>query len=130
MIVVFARTFDDKLASLARNVDQLLQAHPEKKVGSYFHFLGPDLGTLKERAARFGEMNKLKKIPLVATNDFVANYNPLEIHPDAAATVIVYHLVPDRIVKANFAFRGGEMNARSIARITAEVKKQLAAEGL
>ena len=51
--------------------------------------------------------------------------NPLKIHPDAAVTVIIYRLIPDREVKASFAFRTGELRARSVAAITAEVKKQL-----
>ena len=83
---------------------------------------------MKEKAAIFGDRNKLTHIPLVATNDFAPRYNPLEIHPDAAVTVIIYRLIPDREVKASFAFRTGELRARSVAAITAEVKKQLAAD--
>lgn len=83
---------------------------------------------MKEKAASFGDRNKLTHIPLVATNDFAQRSNPLEINPDAAITVIIYRLIPDREVKASFAFRPGELRARSVAAITAEVKKQLAAD--
>ena len=64
----------------------------------------------------------------MATNDFTPRYNPLKIDPDAAVTVIIYRLIPDREVNANFAFRPGELRARSVAAITAEVKKQLTAD--
>ena len=125
VVLVFARTFDENLASLVKEIDRVIQQNPKKNVGSYVNFLGDDFERLKTAAAEFGEKHKIKHVPLVVPGDFKDGPKRMRIHADAQLTVIIYQLTPGRVVKANHAIGKGGLNPKAVTAVITDIEKHL-----
>ena len=118
------------MASLVKEIDRVIQANPNKKVGSYVNFIGDDFERLKTAATEFGEKHKISQVPLVVPGGPEIGgskywLKPLKINADAEVTVIIYQLAPGKVVKANHAFGKGSLNATAIAAIVADIERHL-----
>jgi hypothetical protein len=117
--MVFARETNDNLISLVKKLDAATVDNKDKKMCSFICFLSDEEGAekkLKEVAEKAG----IKK--LVFSIDNVAGPKGYNIAKEADVTVVLYNA---RKVEANHAFKKGELDAKAIERILADVPKIL-----
>ncbi len=115
--VVFARGVNPEVATLLQKLDQATEKNGKANMGSYAVFCSDKEGlekTLKDMAGKTG----LKK--LVLSIDNPAGPKGYDISKDADVTVLLYN---EFTVRANYAFKSGELNQASIDRIVADVSK-------
>ncbi|MSR32437.1 MAG: hypothetical protein EXR99_13135 [Gemmataceae bacterium] len=118
--MIFAREINATLTSLVKKIDAATGKNSASKMGSFVVFLNDDSaleGKLKELADKEGIKNTILSI----------DTNPVgppgyEINKDADITVVLY---TSREVKANHAFRKGELNDKAIEAILKDVPKIL-----
>lgn len=131
VVLVFARTFDDNLASLVKEIDRVIDENPDTRIGSYVNFLGDDLKRLKNDAAKFGDKHKIKHVPLVVPLRNKQGPKRLKIHPDAEVTVIIYQMKshnagePNKVVKVNYAFGKGDLKDEGITAVVVDIERHL-----
>ena len=120
--MIFARQVTPALVSLLKKIDAATAAHQDCRMGSFVTFLSdsPDLpATLKQVAER-------EHIQTTILCTFApAGPASYKIAPDADVTVILY---THRTVKANYAFRTGELSEPAVDAIVADVAKILPTE--
>lgn len=115
--MIFAREVNDGLTSLVKKIDA---ANAENtKLNSAVIFLSDD-EKLEEKLKSFATANKIDKTFLAIDN--VPGPKGYQIAKDAEVTVILYN---KRTVEANFAFRKGELNAKSVDKIVHDLSKIL-----
>ena len=115
--VVFARSVNPEVAALLKKLDDATEKNGKAAMGSYAVFCSDKEGLdtqLKELASKQG----LKK--LVLSIDNPAGPKSYEIAKDADVTVLLYN---EFTVRANHAFKAGELNTKSIERVVADVAK-------
>jgi hypothetical protein len=115
--VVFARNVTPLVATLLHKLDEATQKNDKAGMGSFAVFCSDQEGlerTLKDLAGKQGLKN------LVLAIDNPAGPLDYDIARDADVTVVLYN---DFIVRANYAFKTGELNQRSIDSIVADVSK-------
>jgi len=115
--VVFARGVNPQVATLLKKLEEATEKNAEAKMGSFAVFCSDQQGleqTLKDLAGKQG----LKKLVLAIDNP--AGPKDYEISKDAEVTVLLYN---DFTVRANHAFKAGELNQKSIDAIVADVAK-------
>lgn len=126
MVLVFARTPGEQLASLVKAIDGIIEQHPEKKINSYVNFLGDRFVPLKSIATEFAKKHQISHVPLVVPVSHYNNGPPrLKLHPDAHTTVIIYELLPGRVVKANHAIGKDGLDRKAIKAIVADIHRHL-----
>ncbi len=118
--VVFARsTTDPQVAKLLKKLDEATKANEKADMGSYAVFLTDDdkaADALKKMVDKEG----LKT--LVVSVDNPAGPEKYKIAKDADVTVLLY---TDHVVKANHAFKAGELKDADIETIAKDVSKIL-----
>lgn len=120
------------MASLVKAIDSVIEKknptvqNSRTRVNSYVNFLGDDFERLKTSATEFGEKHEIKHVPLVVPANFENGPERLKVHADAEVTVVIYQLLPERIVKANHAFAKGSLNSKAVAAVIADVEKHFA----
>lgn len=122
MVMVFARTSDEKLAALAKQLDESVAKNSAKKLSAFVNLVGEDRDELEANAKELGETNKLENVPVVVPVEYEngpANYG---INPEADVTVI---LAAGGKVLANHALAEGELNDDAVKAILADVPKLL-----
>lgn len=115
--MIFAREVTGPLTSLVKKIDAETAKNKDKKMGSFVVFLSDKEGfdkQLKDLADKEGI--KLT----VLTLDNVPGPEGYNIAKDADVTVVLYN---KSTVEANYAFRKGELNDKSIERIVQDVSK-------
>jgi hypothetical protein len=120
--MVFARNVNPQIASLLKKLDEATAKNAQANMGSFAVFCSDQEGlegTLKDLAAKQG----LKK--LVLSIDNAAGPKGYEIARDADVTVVLYN---EFTVRANYAFKAGELNQRDIDSIARDVAKIVAAK--
>jgi glycerophosphoryl diester phosphodiesterase len=113
--MIFTRKTSDALTSLVKKID----TQSNKKLNSFVVFLSDDEGlgdTLKDWAEKEG----IKRT--VITIDNVAGPKAYNVAKDAEVTVVLYN---QRKVEANHAFKAGELNAKGIDAVIADLPKIL-----
>jgi hypothetical protein len=116
--MIFAREISDNLTSLVKKIDAANAKNA--KMGSFVCFLSDEEkleGQLKELAKK----EKLSKTVL-SILDNRAGPRGYDVHKDADVTVVLY---VRRDVKANHAFKKGELNEKAIEKIMADLPKIL-----
>lgn len=119
--VIFAREVTPEVKKLIKTLDDCTAKNDECRMGSYVVFLNDKEGLdkeLKEMADKEG----LKKIVLSIDNP--AGPEDYKISKDADVTVLLY---TKHTVKANRAFKKGELKDQDIEGIVKEVPKILPA---
>jgi hypothetical protein len=118
--MIFAREVSDNLTSLVKKLDSETAKHSDCKMGSFVVFCTGENEKLETQLKELAKKEGLKKIVLSIDNPSgPANY---EVAKDADVTVVLYH---KHSVKANHAFKKGELNDKAIDKIVADVTKIL-----
>lgn len=120
--VVFARQLTPQVSNLLQKLDRETIKNAKASMGSYAVFCSDQEGLdklLKDMAGKQG----LKKLVLAIDNP--AGPKDYEIARDAEVTVLLYN---EFTVRANHAFKTGELNAKSIDRIVADISKIIPAK--
>jgi hypothetical protein len=113
--MIFARENSPELVKLVKQIDAATVKNKDKSMGSFVVFLSDKDGLDKELAA-VAEKEKIEKTVLSIDNP--AGPKAYNVAKDADITVVLY---TDRKVKANHAFKKGEMTDKDIEKIVSEV---------
>ena len=113
--MVFARENSPELVKLIKKIDETTVKNKAKEMGSFVVFLSDKEGLDKELAA-VADKEGFKKTVLAVDNP--AGPKAYEVNKDADITVVLY---VDRKVKANHAFKKGELSDKEIDTIVSEV---------
>jgi predicted P-loop ATPase len=113
--MIFTRSNSDALTSLVKKIDAATAQNKSKKMGSFVVYLSDD-EALEDQLKALAQKEGIKNI--VLTIDNVAGPKGYEVSKDADVTVVLYN---QRNVKANHAFKKGELNAKAIEAIVADV---------
>jgi hypothetical protein len=116
--VIFAREITDPLTSLVKKLDQATADNSSCRMGSFVTFLNDD-ESLEKKLKDLAEKEKIKKLVLTIEPNS-AGPRSWKIDKDADVTVILY---TGRKVKANYAFKKGELKDSDIEKIVTDVKK-------
>jgi len=116
VVMVFARTADEKLAKLLKKVEEEVAEHEDKKMISFVNMIGSDAESLKKASADFVAKHDLKKIAFVVPDDAQHGPPDFKIAPDADVTVICYR---EGKVQANHAFPKGGLTDDKIDAVVA-----------
>jgi hypothetical protein len=120
--MVFAREINDPLTSLVKKLDAAVAKHNDCKMGSFVVFCNDEEG-LPEKAKDLAEKEKLGKV--ILTVDNVQGPPSYKIAKDAEVTVVLY---TKHQVKANYAFKKGDLKDKDIEKIVADLSKILPAK--
>jgi len=120
--MVFAREPSDALFKLAAALDAATVKNRAHAMGSFVVFLS-DAEGLDQRLAAAAGQRGLKQI--VLSIDPPAGPEGFQVAREADVTIVLYR---DFEVRANHAFRKGELNDQAIAKIVADVAKILPAK--
>ena len=118
MVFVFAKTADDALAGLAKEIDKLVAANQEKKLAAVINFTGEANDAAKANIKEFGEKHELKNVALTITGDG----KKFEVNDEAEVTVMHYK---GKKVQFNAAVAKGGLSKEAVAAIVEGVKKIL-----
>ena len=115
--MIFAREVSDPLTSLVKKIDEETAKHKDAKMGSFVVFLSDDEG-LENKLKELAKKDKLDHI--VLTIDNPAGPPKYKVAKDAEVTVVLYN---QRKVKANYAFKKGELKDADIDTTLGDVSK-------
>ena len=117
--MIFAREVSDPLTSLVKKLDSAATKHTDCKMGSFVVFMSDDEG-LEAKVKGLADKEKLEKV--VLTIDNAQGPPRYKIAKEADVTVVLY---TDHVVKANYAFKKGDLNDKAIEAIVADLRKIL-----
>jgi hypothetical protein len=117
--MIFAREINDGLTSLVKKIDEATDKHSDCRMGSFVVFCSDEEG-LEKKLKDLADKEKFKHI--VLTIDNPSGPNKYEIAKDAEVTVVLY---TQQNVKANYAFKKGELKEADINKIVSDVSKIL-----
>src|SRR5947209_1413777 len=117
--MVFAREVSDPLTSLVKKIDAATAKNNDNKMGSFVVFCNDD-EALEKNLKALAEKEKLEHI--VLTIDNPQGPSKYKIAKEADVTVVLY---TKGEVKANYAFRKGELKDKDIDQIVADISKIL-----
>jgi hypothetical protein len=121
--VVFAREISEPVTSLVKKIDAATVKNSDARMASFAVFLSDQEG-LDKKLKEFADKEKIKKTALTIDNP--AGPGPYKIAKDADVTVLLY---VNKNVKANYAFRKGEMKEQDIGKIVDDLPKILSSKG-
>lgn len=122
VVMVFARDASDPLVRLIGKIDAATGKHRAGGMGSFVVFLSDSEG-LEEKLQEIARKNGLKHT--VLSIDAPAGPESYRVARDADVTVVLYN---QHVVKANHAFRKGQLKEKDIEKILADLPKILAAK--
>jgi hypothetical protein len=117
--MIFAREVSDNLTSLVKKIDDATAKNSANRMGSFVVFLSRD-ADLEKQLQELAKKENIKKTVLSIDNP--AGPRGYNIPKDADVTVVLY---TRRTVKANYAFKKGELKAGDIDKIVADIPKIL-----
>ncbi len=117
--MIFAREVSDPLTSLVKKIDAATAKHSDCHMGSFVVFLNDDEG-LEKKLKELAKKDKIDHTVLTIGNP--RGVNGYNIPKDADVTVVLY---TNRTVKANYAFKKGELKSADIDKIVGDVSKIL-----
>src|SRR5262245_11882432 len=115
--MIFARESSPELTKLIKKIDEATAKNKDKSMGSFVVYLSDREGLDKELAS-MAEKEKIAKTILSIDNP--AGPKGYEVAADADVTVVLY---TNRKVKANHAFKKGELTSESIEKVVADIPK-------
>jgi hypothetical protein len=118
--MVFAREATPEVVKLIKKIDACTVKNKDKSMGSFVVFLNDKEGLDKELTA-VADKEGIQKTILAVDN--TGGPKAYEVAKDADVTVVLY---VDRKVKANHAFKKGELKDKDIDTILSEVPMILA----
>jgi hypothetical protein len=120
--MIFAREINDGLTSLVKKLDEATVQNRDCHMGSFVVFCSDEEG-LQDKLKALADKEKLKKI--VLTIDNPAGPSGYDVAKDADVTVVLY---TKHVVKANHAFKKGQMTEKDVEAILGDLKKILSDE--
>jgi hypothetical protein len=117
--MIFARENSPQLDKLIKKIDEQTIKNADAKMGSFVVFLSDKEG-LENELKNVAKENDLKKTVLAIDNP--AGPKAYKVSQEADVTVVLY---TDHMVKANHAFRKGELKDKDIDTIVSELPKIL-----
>lgn len=115
--MLFARDLDEPLMKLLLKIDAATAEHQKDGMGSFVVFLN-DQPELPKKLQAAAEKHKLKHLVLSTFDP--AGPEGFEVSKDAAVTVVLYN---EHVVRANHAFRQGELTDKAIEKVLANLPK-------
>jgi hypothetical protein len=120
--MIFAREISDPLTSLVKKLDSCTAKHSDVRMGSFVIFMS-DEEDMEKKLKDLADKDKIDHTVLAIDNK--AGPKAYKVSKDADVTVVIYN---KRDVKANYAFKKGEMKDSDIEKIIGDVKKHLLQE--
>ncbi len=114
VVMVFARSADEKLAKLLKKIEEEVEEHQSEKLVSFVNMIGADSDSMKKAASDFVSKHDLKKIAFVVPNDNENGPPKFNISPEADLTVVCYKA---STVEANHAIPKGGLTDDKIEAI-------------
>ncbi len=111
VVMIFARSADEKLAKLLKELDEELEEHADDKLTGFVNMIGSDAESLKKASADFVATHGIKRLAFVVPEDTQNGPPDFKIAPDADLTVVCYK---NGTVKANHAFAKGGLSDEKI----------------
>jgi hypothetical protein len=118
-VAIFARDVNDGLTSLVKKIEGQIADHADAKLNSFVVFCNDDEG-LKKKLEALIDKEKIKNTILSIDNP--AGPEDYNIAKDADVTVVLY---VKKTVKANYAFKTGELKDKDVDKIVADLSKIL-----
>jgi len=115
--MIFAREVSDSLTSLVKKIDKATAKNKSARMGSFVVFLSSEEG-LEEKLKELAKKEGIDTTVLSIDNP--AGPRGYDIPKDADVTVVLYNR---RVVKANHAFKKGELKDKDIEAIVKDVSK-------
>jgi siroheme synthase (precorrin-2 oxidase/ferrochelatase) len=117
--MIFAREISDTLTSLVKKIDAATAENKGCDMGSFVVFCSDD-ESLEKRLKDLADKEKISK--LVLTIDNPSGPTKYKIAKDADVTVVLY---TKGAVKANYAFKKGELKSADVDKIVGAIEKIL-----
>ena len=114
VVMVFARSADEKLAKFCKELDEEIEEHADTKLTAFVNMIGAEEESLKKSAADFVSKHGIKRVAFVVPEDMKNGPEDFKIAPDADVTVVCYK---EGEVKANHAFAAGGLSDEKIEAI-------------
>jgi hypothetical protein len=111
VVMVFARTGDEKLAKLLKKIEEEVEEHADDKLMGFVNMIGADAESLKKAAEDFATKHGISRLAFVVPEDAENGPPDFKITPDADLTVVCYK---EGKVKANHAFAKGGLTDEKI----------------
>jgi hypothetical protein len=118
--MVFAREVSEPLVRLLGRLDAAADEQRRHDLGCFVVFLRDRNDALDKQLLQLAQRSKLRR--LVLSIDDPAGPEDYHVAPEADITVVLYHR---HVVKANHAFRKGQLGDKEIERIMADLPKIL-----
>jgi hypothetical protein len=115
--MIFAREISDNLTSLVKKIDEATAKNSDAHMGSFVVFCNDEEG-LDKKLKDLADKEGIKHT--VLTIDNPAGPKAYNVAKNADVTVVLYNR---RNVKANYAFKKGEMKEGDVEKIVGDVKK-------
>jgi hypothetical protein len=115
--MIFAREISDPLTGLVKKINAATEKHKADKLGSFVVFIGDS--SIAEKLTELAEKEKVEHTILGFMEEGPKEY---KIAKEAEVTVVLY---VGRRVKANYAFKKGELGPEPAARILEGLAKIL-----
>lgn len=115
--MIFAREPSPELATLIKKIDAVTEKNKGHEMGSFVVFLNDKEG-LDQELKQMSQQAGLKKIVLAIDNP--AGPEKYKVAKDADVTVVLY---TEHLVKANYAFKKGQLKDKDIEKIVSSVSK-------
>lgn len=111
VVMVFARSADEKLAKFLKKLEEEIAEHADTKLSAFVNMIGTDEEALKKAAADFVAKHGITRVAFVVPTQAKDGPENLKIAPDADLTVVCYK---EGTVKANHAFAAGGLSEEKI----------------
>jgi hypothetical protein len=115
--MIFAREVNEPLVALLSKLDKATEKNRDVQLGSFVVFLSEKEG-LKEQLENVAKKQGFKQI-ILSTYD-PAGPEDFKVAKDSEVTVVLYR---EHLVKANHAFRKGELSEQSVEKIVGDLPK-------
>ena len=118
---IFAREITDDLASLVKQVDEQVGKNGSKDMKAFFVLLAEDADAAAPKLEKLAKDQGIKNVPLTVF-DGESGPGSYKIAKEADVTVMMWKGLK---VKANHAFKKGELNKKGVEATVADVPKIL-----
>lgn len=117
-VMVFARTADDKLASLVKKLDDAVAKNSDVQLKAFVNILADTKDAADASAKSFASKNTSANVPVVVPNEFANGPDNYGLNPKADLTIIIANR---GTVVANHAFEKEAFCDSCIDKVIADV---------
>lgn len=118
VVNIFAREITDDLASLVKQVDEVVADNADKKMAAFLVVLAEDADAAAPKLEELAKKHGIKNVPLTIF-DGESGPSSYKIAKDADLTVLMWL---KRDVKVNHALKKGELDTKKAKEIVADTK--------